>query len=110
MTNQTATRTGSETMQPTPQQCEDLAKVFQIGQTDDADGWEDLYLDADATVATLDTLDDFRQAARTQWAESSTCEDIDGGLYWERIQIGKGHDRVALAVIDCGDFRLSYRQ
>lgn len=97
-------------MQPTPQQCEALAKVFQTGQSGDADGWEDLYIDADAAVATLDTLDDFRKAARTIWAEASTGEDIAGGLYWERVQIERGQERVSLAVIDCGTFRLTYSQ
>jgi len=97
-------------MTPTTEQIEQLAKTFQLGNTGYEEDWEDLYLDEGNVVATRDHLDDFLSAAHNEWSESSDDQEINGGYYWRRIQIVKGQNRVALAVIDCGDFRLSYKQ
>ena len=103
-------------MKPTQSQYDELAKVFQIGTSGIADGWEELAIDPDymagesLPVATRDTLEDFRQAAKTDWIESSACQEINSGLYWEHVQVARGQRRVSLAVLDCGDFRLAYQQ
>lgn len=118
MTQNTATQTQktamttATTMEPTQEQIEQLAKLFQKGQTGYQDDWEDLCLDpwTKGLTATRDTLDNFREGARSVWAESSSVDEVDGGLYWDRIQVAKGQQRVALAVLDCGDFRLTYQQ
>ncbi len=103
-------------MNATQEQYDELAKVFQIGSTGDEAGWEDLAIDPDymnegnLPVATRKTLTDFRDAAKHSWNETSTCEEIRGGLYWPHVQTAKRQPRVALAIIDCGDFRLAYKQ
>ena len=104
------------TMQASQEQYDALAKVFQLGNTGDVEGWDDLaidpaYMSDDALpVATRDTLDNFRRAAREDWCEASACQEIVGGLFWEEVQAKKGDPRESLAVIDCGEFRLSYQQ
>ena len=97
--------------QPTQEQCDRLAKAFQVGQTGYDDDWRDLYLDPDSkgVVVTHETIVDFR-AASTGWSESCKAEEVDGGLYWDRIQVRAGRERVAVAIIDCGDYRLVYEQ
>ena len=103
-------------MNATQEQYDELAKVFQAGDTGDIDGWDDLAIDPDymsddaVPVPTRETLDDFRRAAKHDWNESSTCQEICGGLFWSNVQARKGDRREALAVIDCGDFRLAYKQ
>ena len=103
-------------MDPTQEQYDELAKVFQSGSTGDAAGWEDLAIDSDymsddcLPVATRETFEHFREAAQNSWNETSTCQEIRGGLFWPHVQALKGQPRVALAVIDCGDFRLAYQQ
>ncbi len=103
-------------MTATQEQYDELARVFQIGSTGDEADWEDLAIDPDymngnsLRVATRETLADFQDASRRDWNETSKCEEIRGGLYWSEVQIAKGDTRVALAVIDCGDFRLIYKQ
>lgn len=97
-------------MTPTNEQIEKLARHFATQHDGDDERWEDLYLDNKVCVVTSDTLEDFRRAARTEWAESSTCKVSDAGIYWDRIQVAKGMERVTLGVIDCGEFRLAYRE
>ena len=118
-------------MKATQEHYDALAKVFQIGHEGDPDGWEDLAIDPkymcadNLPVPTRDTLDDFRRAAETVWreagerqavggrgplAEIGTFGGFGGGLYWERVQVKRGEPRVSLAVIDCGDFRLTYQR
>jgi len=102
-------------MEPTQQQLDCLAKIFQTGDTGSPDGWEDLALDPDymsddAVVSTRETLDDFRQASRQDWNETSTVQEIEGGLFWPHVQARKGDQRRALAVYDCGEFRIAYQQ
>ncbi len=99
----------------TQEQLDALARIFQTGDTGDSDGWEDLAIDpawmdiADKVAVTAETLDDFRTAAVEHWAESSAVQEIDGGLFWDRVQTAKGEPRVKLAVYDCGDFRIAYK-
>jgi hypothetical protein len=103
-------------MNPTQEQYDELAKVFQAGSTGDENGWENLAIDPDymseecLPVATRETIDDFRDAAKNSWNETSKCEKVPGGLYWPHVQALKGQPRVALAIIDCGEFRLTYQQ
>ena len=99
-------------MQIKQTQCDELARLFMLGETGYSDDWEDLYLDPNTPgiEATLDTLDDFRRAARNTWQEASAAVDVPGGIYWDRVQIAKGQPRVALVVMDAGDFRLTYKQ
>ena len=102
-------------MEPTQQQLDCLAKIFQAGETGAVDGWEDLALDPDymsddAVASTLDTLDDFRRASREDWNETSTVEEFENGFFWPRVQARKGDQRVAMAVFDCGEFRIAYTQ
>ncbi len=104
-------------MTPTQEQYDELAKVFQVGDTGDADGWEDLAIDPDymsddaLPVVTRDTLDDFRRGSKEEWNETSTVQEIGGnGLFWPHVQEKKGDRREALAVLDCGEFRLAYKQ
>lgn len=97
-------------MEPTTEQIQKLAKVFQLGQTGYEDEWEDLYLDENNVVVTRDTIDDFLNASVKDWTESSEVQKINDSIYWDRIQVSDGQERIALAVIDCGDFRVSYSQ
>ena len=98
-------------MEPTTEQINALAKLFCCGQNGDEDGWEELYLTADEVERTRDTLDNFRAAARETWASASPCEgQHNGGLYWDEVQTARGETRVALAVLDCGDFRITYKE
>lgn len=99
-------------MNPTTADYERLARLFQLGRTGEDDGWEDLALDEDNSECepTRDTLDNFREAAKKIWRETSETREIAGGLYWESVQCRKGDRRVSVAVIDCGDFRLTYKQ
>ncbi len=71
--------------------------------------WECLDADNESVTATRDTLDNFRRAAREDWRETSKCQEIDGGLYWELVQAKKGDRRESLTVVDCGEFRLCYQ-
>lgn len=103
-------------MNPTQEQYDELAKVFQIGQTRDEAGWENLAIDPDymdeedLPAVTADTLDDFLTAAANEWHTAGDRKEIRGGLYWDCVQVRPGDRRVSLAVIDCGDFRLAYQQ
>ena len=90
-------------MKPTTQETERLAKLFALGKDGDQDFWED-YTSPDPT---LDALDSF---LNNNWNEDSGYEEIDGGYFWDRVQARKGDNRVSLAVIDCGEYRLVYQQ
>ena len=100
----------SEMMTPTAEQCEQLARVFSLGQTGYEDDWADLYIDADSAVVTQDTLAGFLAAARNSWVECKEMQEINGGLFFSDVQALRGQQRCDLAVIDCGDFRLLYQQ
>ena len=93
-------------MTATKEQLEQLAKIFNFADTgcdaDEDDGWKDMAISAELTC---DTLAEFRSAA-DKWAETCPVQEINGGLFWKRVQALKGQPRVAVAVIDCGDFRL----
>lgn len=93
-------------MTPTAEQIETLKRNFQTGVTGDDIGWEDLRIGRTSIIATRDSLDYYRQAAKQSWHESSPCCEMEGGLFWQRIQTVKGNQRVALAVLDCGSFRI----
>jgi hypothetical protein len=109
----------------------DLARVTQIGLKGSPEGWQSLGIDDDylgddeVPALTRDTLEDFRTGAG-DWAEARGFEQIPagsfgsvlpsgvdragrGGLFWASVQVCKGQPRVALAVIDCGDFRMAYK-
>lgn len=98
-------------MQPTKEQYEALAKVFQIGTTGEAEDWEDLFIDEDSADPTRDLLEYYDGS---QWYEAKGREDIevDGykGVFWDSAQAQPGDNHYSLAVIDCGDFRLIYQQ
>lgn len=98
-------------MNPTKEQYEALAKVFQIGQTGDQEDWEDLFIDEDSADPTRDLIEHYDGS---QWVEAAGRVDIevDGykGIYWETAQALSGSPRYSVAVIDCGDFRLIYQQ
>lgn len=96
-------------MTPTKEQIEKLARVFAEGKDGEDDGWKSYYLSERNVVSTRDTMDDFRSGPQ-HWMESTPTQEISGGLYWESVKAMKGQERVSLAVIDCGDFRLTYQQ
>ena len=98
-------------MNPTKEHYEALAKVFQIGQTGDDEGWEDLFIDEDSADPTRDHIEFYDGS---QWVDSSGKVDIEAdgfkGIYWDEAKAMAGSPRLSLAVIDCGDFRLVYQQ
>ena len=102
-------------MVPTQDQLDCLAKIYQAGDTGSEDGWEGLALEPDymhieVVVSTRESLDDFRRASRDDWHKTSAVVEFQNGLFWPRVQARKGDRREALAVYDCGDFRISYQQ
>lgn len=99
-------------MNATQEQIDRLARLFQAASTGDEDGWEDLYIASttSALAETRDSLESFRLAAKQDWAEAEGREELEGAIYWERVQAHRGEPRTALIVVDCGEFRLSYRQ
>lgn len=96
-------------MKPTAEQIEKLARVFSEGMTGYPEDFEDFFIDEDNVICTRETLEDYRKNSQN-WNQWSTVKEIDGGLFWEEVQALKGQPRVAVAVIDCGEFRLSYQQ
>jgi hypothetical protein len=96
-------------MQATKEQLETLARVFSEGQTGYPEDFADYYIDENNTATTQDTLDDFRRNSR-EWNELEAMEEIGGGLFFRKAQALKGQQRVDVAVIDCGEFRLTYQQ
>ena len=99
-------------MNATQEQVDRLAQLFQLASSGDEDGWEGLYLtpDTSGVMVTRDTLDNFRAAAELQWLEVDGRQEFAGAVFWERVQMRKGGQRVSLIVLDCGDFRLCYSQ
>lgn len=97
-------------MRPTKEQYDALAKVFQIGQTGDEEGWEDLFVDEDTADPTRDLIEYYDGS---QWVESSGRVDVEAdgykGIYWEEAKAMNGSERVSIAVIDCGDYRLIFQ-
>jgi hypothetical protein len=90
-------------------QIEQLARVFAAGNDGDDEQWKSYCLSERNVILTRDTLDDFRNGSRG-WVESSPCQEIEGGIFFERVKAMKGQQRVSVAVIDCGEFRLTYQQ
>ena len=97
-------------MNPTQADYEKLARTLLMAQDRDDDEWEELGFDdgESCVTTTRETLDDFRTAAK-QWHEPCRCQEVNGGLYWERCQAIKGQPRRELCIVDCGDFRLIYQ-
>lgn len=95
-------------MTPTQQQIETLARFFAVCKDGEDENWEDYT--CSEPIVTRDPLDHFRMAAKQTWAEASGREEGVGCVYWSNVQARKGSPRVAMAVLDCGDFRLSYSQ
>lgn len=98
--------------EPTQEQLDRLARVFWGGETgcpEDAVHQLTLNADTEGVTTTRDTMDQFRAAA-TRYAECSGIEDHEGGIYIRYCQAQCGAPRVAVAVIDCGEFRLAYQQ
>ena len=97
-------------MKPTTEELKSLTILFALGSTGypDFDDYE--LLGEDEIVCTRDTLDNFRDSARKDWREAEGQKELEGGIYWDRVQISKGDERVHLAVFDCGDFRISYKK
>jgi len=101
-------------MQPTQAQLNELAKIYQIGTTGDEEDWESEAIAVEALpkdyiVVTRDTLDDFRHASKHEWNETSTVQEINGGLFWPHVQARKGDRRESLSVCDCGEFRIAFK-
>lgn len=105
------THAREKTMQPTAADYEKLARAYCRARYGNDAAWEDEAIDEDndLVVVTRETLDDFRIAAKTQWAEANGREEFDGVIYWESVQARKGDRRESLTVVDCGDFRLCYK-
>jgi hypothetical protein len=108
-------------MNPTATDYERLARTVCLARGDDPDApektmtgeiprWELEAIDEDNSCvsATRETLDDFRRNSR-EWQEPGVCQEINGGLYWERCQALRGQPRYELCIVDCGDFRLIYQ-
>lgn len=108
-------------MNPTASDYERLARTVCLARGEDPDEpqralngelprWEMEAIDGDneCVMTTRETLDDFRCHSR-QWHEPGTCQEVDGGLYWQRCQAMKGQPRCELCIVDCGDFRLIYQ-
>jgi len=106
---------------PRPADYELLARTLCLGRETDPDTltqcmdgtrpeWqmESIDEDNDCVSQTRDTLDDFRRHSQ-QWREPGHCQEINGGLYWERCQALRGQQRCELCVVDCGTFRLCYQ-
>lgn len=95
--------------EPTLDQCEALAKVFQIGMTGNSKDWKVLDIDGKNAYPTPDKLE---YHDGSHWLEASGREDIEvndyKGIFWETVQSVYGTPRYSLAVIDCGDYRLFF--
>lgn len=97
-------------MNATAADYERLARTYLAATGQNPDDWEDECIDEDndLVVSTRETLDNFLDSSR-QWNEASTVVRFDGALYWEQMQARKGDRRESLTVVDCGDFRLTYK-
>ena len=63
-----------------------------------------------AVAITTETINDFDNSRATYWREKGSRTEIDyAGLpavYYDRLQLRKGSDRVSQVVIDLGDRRV----
>jgi hypothetical protein len=99
-------------MNPTVADYESLARAYCQAVYGNEDDWNDECLDDDNSCvsATRDTLDMFREAARTTWREAFDRQDLsETAIYWCSVQAVKGDRRESLTVVDCGGFRLCYQ-
>ena len=111
-----------ETMSPTEADYEKLARTLCEARGDDPEApktilggetipaWQMEAIDQDSELVTTtpETLDDFRRNSR-DWREPGRCQEIAGGLYWDRCQATKGQPRCELCIVDCGEFRLVFQ-
>lgn len=98
-------------MNPTAVDYEKLARAYCLATTGREDDWEDEAIDEenDLVVATRETIADFI-ASSAGWREKSARRDLPcGGVYWAMVQAKRGDRRESLTVVDCGDFRLTYK-